>query len=74
MTPPFARIALQIVPNDGRAWLSVEEDGLCYDIPAVPLSRRFCGRIYRNPDGTPDERNEYVRVDIFDVHHFSLKE
>ena len=54
--------------------VSVEENSLCYDIPGLPLSRRFCGRIYRNPDGTPDKRNEYVLVDMFDVHHFSLKE
>jgi hypothetical protein len=63
--------------HQGRFWhgtVSVEEDRLCYDIPGIPLSRRFCGRVYRNPDGTPDERNEYVLVDMIDVHNFSLKE
>ena len=57
-----------------RGTVSIEEDSVCYDLPGIPLSRRFCGRLYRNPDGTPDERNEYVLVDMFDVHHFSLKE
>ena len=63
--------------HHGRFWrgtVSVEENSLCYDIPGLPLSRRFCGRVYRNPDGTPDERNEYVLVDMFDVHQFSRKE
>jgi hypothetical protein len=38
------------------------------------LGREFCGHLYRNPEGTPEDRNEYVLVDVFDVHHFSLKE
>jgi tetratricopeptide (TPR) repeat protein len=54
--------------------VSVEGDSLCYQIPALLLSRKFCGTVYRNPDGSPEERNEYVSVDVFDVHHFSLKE
>ena len=54
--------------------VSVKSDSVCYDIPALPLSREFCGRVYRNPKGTPDERNEYVLLDVFDVHHFSLKQ
>jgi adenylate cyclase len=61
----------------GREWegkVSVEGDSLCYQIPALLLSRKFCGTVYRNPDGSPEERNEYVSVDVFDVHHFSLKE
>ncbi len=61
----------------GREWegkVSVEGDSLCYQIPALLLSPKFCGTVYRNPDGRPEERNEYVSVDVFDVHHFSLKE
>jgi TolB-like protein/class 3 adenylate cyclase/thioredoxin-like negative regulator of GroEL len=61
----------------GRFWdgaVSVEEDRLCYQIPALLVSRKFCGPVYRNPGGTPEERNEYVAVDVYDVHHFSLKE
>ncbi len=60
----------------GRSWegkASVEGDRLCYEIPAILLGRRFCGVVYRNPDGTPEERNEYVAVDVFDVHYFSLQ-
>jgi adenylate cyclase len=61
----------------GRQWegkVSVKGDSLCYQIPALLLSRKFCGTVYRNPDGSPEQRNEYVSVDVFDVHHFSLKE
>jgi tetratricopeptide (TPR) repeat protein len=61
----------------GKYWdgtMSVEENMLCYRIPALLVGRKFCGPVYRNPAGTPEERNEYVAVDVFDVHHFSLKE
>jgi TolB-like protein len=63
--------------QSGRYWegtVSVEEDRLCYRIPALMLSRKFCGPVYRNPAGTHEDRNEYVAVDVYDVHHFSLKE
>ncbi len=52
----------------------MEGDNLCYQFTALLLSRKFCGTVYRNPDCSPEERNEYVSVDVFDVHHFSLKE
>ncbi len=61
----------------GREWegkVSVEGDSLCYQIPVLLRSPKFCGTVYRNPDGSPEKRNEYVSVDVFDVHHFSLKE
>jgi adenylate cyclase len=61
----------------GREWngkVSVDDDRLCYQIPGMLLGREFCGHLYRNPEGTPEDRNEYVLVDVFDVHHFSLKE
>ena len=58
----------------GRSWegkASVEGDMLCYQIPALLMGRKFCGAVYRNPHGTAEERNEYIAVDVFDVHHFS---
>jgi TolB-like protein/class 3 adenylate cyclase/cytochrome c-type biogenesis protein CcmH/NrfG len=60
----------------GRSWegeVSVEEDKLCYQIPALVMGRKFCGYVYRNPQGTPKNNNEYISVDVFDVHHFSLR-
>ncbi|MCZ6652002.1 MAG: tetratricopeptide repeat protein [Planctomycetota bacterium] len=61
----------------GREWngkVSVDDDRLCYKIPGMLLGREFCGHLYRNPEGTPEDRNEHVLVDVFDVHYFSVKE
>ena len=53
---------------------SVEGDMLCYRFPETLMGRKLCGPVYKNPDGTPDDRNEYVAADVFDVHQFSLKQ
>jgi TolB-like protein/Flp pilus assembly protein TadD len=61
----------------GHKWdgnVSLEDDRLCYQFPGLLLGRQFCGYLYRNPKGTPEDRNEYVLVDVFDVHYFSVKE
>ncbi|MDH3688343.1 MAG: tetratricopeptide repeat protein [Gammaproteobacteria bacterium] len=58
----------------GRTWpgrVFVKNNTLCYQIPGLLLGRRFCGYVYRNPEGTPENKNEYIAVDVFDVHHFS---
>ena len=41
---------------DGKA--TVEDDMLCYRFPAVLMGRKVCGYLYRNPDGSPEKRNE----------------
>ncbi len=53
---------------------SVEGDMLCYRFPETLMGRKLCGPVYRNPDGTPEDRNEYVAADVFDVHDFSVKQ
>jgi TolB-like protein/class 3 adenylate cyclase/cytochrome c-type biogenesis protein CcmH/NrfG len=53
---------------------SVEGDMLCYRFPETLMGRKLCGPVYKNPDGTPDDRNEYVAADVFDVHYFSVKQ
>ncbi len=38
------------------------------------MGRKFCGYVYRNPDGTLEDGNEDVAADVFDVHEFSVKQ
>lgn len=47
---------------------------LCVKYPGTLLGREDCGHVYRNPDGSPDQRNQYVRVSIGDVYYFSVAE
>ncbi len=47
---------------------------LTRDVPATLMGRKLCGYVYRNPDGTLEDRNEYVAADVFDVHEFSVKQ
>lgn len=50
----------------------LEGNLLCVKFPGTLLGREDCGYVYRNPDGTPEERNEYVRVSIGDIYYFSV--
>ena len=51
-----------------------EFDGelLCVEFPGAVLGRRDCGYIYRNPEGSAGNHNEYVRVGLRAVYHFSV--
>ena len=53
----------------GTAWL--DGDRLCTDFPAALILREDCGYLYRNPGGTADDENEFVRVGSGDVYFFS---
>lgn len=53
---------------------SVEEDLLCYRFPETLMGRKICLPVYKNPDGTQNDRNQYVAPDAFDVHYFSVKQ
>jgi len=58
----------------GTKWegtISIDKDRLCYQIPALLLGRSFCGYVYSNPQGSREGKDEYIAVDVFDVHHFS---
>jgi adenylate cyclase len=55
----------------GTAWL--DDDRLCIDFPAALILREDCGYVYRNPEGTTDSQNEYVRVGLGEVFFFSVK-
>ncbi len=52
--------------------VQIDGDLLCIEIPGAVLGRRDCGYVYRNPQGTPQEHNEYVRVGLRAVYHFSV--
>ena len=53
----------------GKTWL--DGDRLCTDFPAALILRQDCGYLYRNPGGTADGQNEFVRVGSGDVFFFS---
>jgi len=53
---------------------SVEGGMYCQQFPAILTGRKYCSHLYRNPEGTPEEKNEYVNVSIFRIVHFSLAE
>jgi len=58
--------------GDPKRIRKLELEYICKDDSTVWTESNFS--FVRNPDGSPEERNEYVSVDVFDVHHFSLKE
>lgn len=45
---------------------------LCRWSEALVKGRKFCEPIYRNPSGTPDQRNEYIYPGIISVKEFSV--
>jgi tetratricopeptide (TPR) repeat protein len=51
---------------------SVEGGMICWQYSAFLMGRKYCSRLYRNPDGTPEERNEYVKVSVFRIAYFSV--
>ena len=51
---------------------SVEEGMICQKYSAFFMGRKHCGYLYRNPGGTPEERNEYVIVSVFRIAYFSV--
>jgi len=45
---------------------------LCVEYPGTLLGREDCGHVYRNPEGTTQQHNEFVRVSIGDIYYFSV--
>lgn len=45
---------------------------LCVEYPGTLLGREECGHVYRNPEGTPEQNNEFVRVAVGDIYYFSV--
>ncbi len=55
----------------GTAW--DDEGMLCVRYPAINMGQASCGFLFQNPDGTIEERNEYVYLNASDVSYFSVK-
>lgn len=52
---------------------TVEGDTLCIRFPARNVGRKQCSYVYRNPQGTPEDQNEYVMVTDTAIWNFSVK-
>jgi len=55
----------------GRA--SVEDGMLCIRSPARNLGQKQCSYLFRNPEGTPEDQNEYVMVADTVILNFSIR-
>jgi adenylate cyclase len=55
----------------GTAW--VNNGMLCVDIPISVMTRNLCGYLYRNPEGTSEDQNEYIQVNASNVLTFSTR-
>ena len=52
----------------------VQGDMLCMRFESIGMGRVRCGYVYRNPDGTSEEANEFTFVDPGWILHFSIKD
>ncbi|MDJ0957387.1 MAG: adenylate/guanylate cyclase domain-containing protein [Arenicellales bacterium] len=52
---------------------TVEGEMLCFQIPARNLGRKQCSYLFRNPEGTPENQNEYVMATDTMILNFSVK-
>ncbi len=52
--------------------LSIEGDMLCYQYEEFLLGRRYCGNVFRNPDGSHEEKNAYVDVNAIVIDYFTV--
>ena len=51
----------------------VQSDMLCVRYEIISMGRVRCGYVYRNPEGTPAESNEFTFVEPGWILHFSVK-
>jgi hypothetical protein len=45
----------------------------CNQLPAFAMGRQYCGEVYRNPQGSAEANNEYIRIDHRGRWRFSIK-
>ena len=55
--------------DNGQSWI---EDGMiCDQWEIIYLGSKNCLSVFRNPDGSPEMKNEYIAVSFFDFHILS---
>jgi adenylate cyclase len=52
---------------------SRDSDLLCLQSPSLFMGRRYCGPLYHNPTGTPENQDEYSFVSASGVRRFTTK-
>ena len=55
--------------DSGKSW--VENDLLCDQWEELYEGHKICYPVFRNPDGKPERKNEYIYVTDFDIDTFS---
>jgi len=58
--------------DTGRSW--IEDDMLCNQWDNLHEGLKDCWVIYRNPEGTPDGKDEYLGLPGFGINPFSIVE
>ena len=51
----------------------LEGNAICVQFTSSMLGREDCGYVYRNPNGSGEDQNEYVRLAVGSVYYFSVK-
>ena len=51
----------------------IERDMLCFRVNTNFMRRKYCGEVYRNPKGSPQTNDEYVRINLYGKWRFSVK-
>ena len=54
--------------------VSVRDGKLCERYDAFTLGRPGCGHVYRNPGGSPTQRNELVYANPYTLRYFTANE
>ena len=63
------RDTLTLITGD----MSVVGNMLCQQNEAFLMGRKHCGYVYRNPEGTPDPKEEYIYVSPRAIYRFSVR-
>ena len=58
--------------DSGKSW--IEEDMLCDQWDNLYESLKDCWVVYRNPEGTPENNDEYLGAPGYGIYPFSLAE
>ena len=51
----------------------IDRDMICFRNNTTVMGRKYCGEVYRNPEGSPKTNDEYVRINLYGKWRFSVK-